>query len=167
MGRRASRRQQTDRKLRRAGLRYLVELVGFAIIALIGTALFLDLPVFHVRPIAVTWDELSEARYTISDGKETLHLSDITVKLDKRPIALRGFVTLLDQETAATHFILTSKQPACPQCLPPEAQKVEVFCESPIQYSPNLIIVSGRLSAAPSQRQPISYVLLDATMVEQ
>ena len=167
MRRTASRREQIDRKLRHAGLRYLVEVVGFSVLAFIGTALFLNLPVFHVRPIALTWDELADATYTNSDGTEALHLHDITVKLDKRPIALRGFVALLGDEFATKHFFLTAKQPACPRCVPPDSKKVEVLASSPIRYSRDLIVVSGRLSAIPNAAQEVSYSLLDATLVEQ
>ena len=160
-------RERADRALTSAGWRYLIEVLSFSVLALAGAALFLDLPLFHVRPIALTWDELAKARYVRDDASEALQLQDTTVKLNKRPVALRGFVTLLEEGNSTTHFVLGSKQPDCPRCFAPGSQQVEVFSSTPIPYSPELLIVSGRLSPVPGTTAHLAYQLLDAKLVQR
>jgi hypothetical protein len=160
-------RERVEQKLRRAGLRYLIEVLGLGVFALLGAALFLGSPLLHTRPIALTWDELAHAKYAQDNGTEVLQLHRTTVKLNKRPVALRGFVTLLGEGDSSNHFVLSSKPPSCPRCLPPGSQQVEVFSSTPIRYSAEPTSVSGRLSSASGSSAKPSYQLLDASLVQQ
>ncbi len=160
-------KDQAQRRARRAGSRYLLELTAVSLFAFIGTALFTGLPLFRVQPIAVTWEELADARYLRVENDEVLKLYDTTVKLNKRPVALRGFVTLLDDNEFAVHFVLSATRPGCPRCYTLDSQHVEVFSSKPIRYSSSLIVLSGRLAQKDSTDRRAAYQLLNAQLIEQ
>ncbi len=96
-------------------------------------------------PGVVSWHILARVNYTRVNDKTVLQFDDGINALDGKVVKLRGFVTPLDSTRDQRHFILSSKPPTCPYCLPagPE-EMVEIFGKSPVRYSFDPITVSGK-----------------------
>ena len=87
-------------------------------------------------PGVVSWYTLAKVTYVRFNDKTVLQFDDGINALGGKATKLRGFVTPLASAVDQRHFILSSKPPTCPYCLPagPE-EMVEIFCKQPVKYS--------------------------------
>ena len=119
-------------------------------------------------PGVVSWHALDKVNYIRINDKTTLQFDDGISALDGKMVKLRGYVTALDPTRDQRHFILSSKPPTCPYCLPagPE-EMVEVFGERPVRYSFDPITVFGRFRIRHDGDSGFFYRMVDAKPVSQ
>jgi hypothetical protein len=119
-------------------------------------------------PGAVSWSTLARVTYVRFNDKTNLQFDDGINALGGKWTKLRGFVTPLASALDQRHFILSSKPPACPYCLPagPE-EMVEIFCRRPVNYSLDPITVSGRFEILHDEASGFYYRMTDAEPVSQ
>jgi uncharacterized protein len=114
----------------------------------------------------VSWHTLVKVSYTRLNDKLALHFDNGINALDGKTVKLRGFVTPLASARDQRHFILSSKPPTCPYCLPAGPDEmVEVFCKHPIKYSFDPITVSGQFKLLHDDDSGLYYRMLDAEPV--
>ena len=96
----------------------------------------------------VPWDVLQKAQTVQkADRKFGPQFTPEIRALDQRDVKLFGFMMPLDQSRKQKRFLLAAYPPHCAFCLPsgPESL-VEVIAESPIDFTFEPIVVSGRLA---------------------
>ena len=66
--------------------------------------------------------------------------------MDRKPVALSGFMLPLDAEVRSKHFLLSKYTPVCFFCPPGEPNEVvEVFSRAGLPITDRMVQVSGRL----------------------
>ena len=87
--------------------------------------------------------------------------------LDRKDTRVQGFMIPLDVGDKQKRFLLTAVPTHCSFCLPagPDAL-VEVVAKSPVRYTFEPIVVSGRFTVLKDDSAGLLYRLSDATQVE-
>jgi hypothetical protein len=97
---------------------------------------------------AIPWELLQQAKTVQKADKRfgPVFTSEIR-SLDRKDVKLYGFMMPLDQTAKQKRFLLASFPPHCPFCMPggPESM-VEVLADSPIEFTYEPILVSGRMA---------------------
>lgn len=158
--------------LTKAALPYLAGLTCAATLALWAAWQFEikqpDHSALLAAPGVVSWHILAKVNYTRLNDTTALQFDDGVSALDGKIVKLRGYITVLDSTRDQRHFILSSKPPTCPYCLPagPE-EMVEVFGERPVRYSFDPITVFGRFWIRHVGDSGFFYRMVDAKPVSQ
>jgi hypothetical protein len=119
-------------------------------------------------PSVVSWVALTNVAYTRHEGKTALRFDDGIQALDGKALKLRGFITPLSSTGDQRHFILSSKVPTCPYCLPARPDEmVEIFCRQPVKYSLDPITVFGRFTILHDDASGFYYRMMDAEPVSR
>jgi hypothetical protein len=151
----------------KAALPYLAGLTCAAALALWAAWQFEmkqpDHSALLAAPGAVSWYALAKVNYTRVNDRIAIQFDDGISALDGKIVKLRGYVTPLDSTRDQRHFILSSKPPTCPYCLPagPE-EMVEVFGGRPVRYSFEPITVFGRFGIRHAEDGGFFYRMVDA-----
>jgi hypothetical protein len=117
-------------------------------------------------PGLVSWRSLVKVDYTHAKDRIALRFDDRIKALDGKEVNLRGFITPLASTGDQQHFILSSKPPTCPYCLPAGPDEmVEVFSRTPVRYSFDPITVSGRFELLSDDASGLYYRMTDAQPV--
>jgi uncharacterized protein len=116
----------------------------------------------------VSWKTLAEVEAVQQKDKFVPRFSKSVVALDKQQVRLQGFMMPLDMGDRQKRFILTAMPPSCSFCMPggPD-QLVEVQARTPIKYSFEPMVISGRLSVLRDDPMGLFYRLTDAVVVSQ
>jgi hypothetical protein len=114
-------------------------------------------------PGLVSWQRLVKVDYIHVKDRIALRFDDGIKSLDGKEVNLRGFITPLASAPDQQHFILSSKPPTCPYCLPAGPDEmVEVFCRKPVKYSFDPITLSGRFELLHDDASGLYYRIVDA-----
>lgn len=119
----------------------------------------------HVQNNDPSWGVLNGAQVAIDEhrGTMTASFTDMIRHMDQHDLTIGGFLLPLDSRQQFTHFVLTRRNSSCPFCppnLPTEA--IEVFATTPLEYSPDEFLVSGRLQIATESTEGLFYRLNNA-----
>ncbi len=117
-------------------------------------------------PGVVSWYILAKVNYVRFNDKTVLQFDDGIRALSEKAMKLRGFVIPLASARDQRHFILSSKPPTCPYCLPAGPDEmVEIFCKQPVKYSSDPITVFGRFEILHDDASGFYYRMVDAEPV--
>jgi len=115
------------------------------------------------RAGVVSWRTLAQVVPVQQGGKMVLEFSKDVLALDKRDVKVQGFIIPLDMGDKQKRFLLSAVPPHCSFCLPagPDAV-VEVIAKTPVKYSFEPIVVSGRFVVLKDDAGGLLYRLTDA-----
>jgi uncharacterized protein len=116
----------------------------------------------------VSWKTLAEVEAVRQKDRFVPKFSSTIMGLDKKQVRLQGFMMPLDVGDRQKRFILAAMPPSCAFCLPggPD-QLVEVEARTPIRYTFDPVVLSGRLSVLRDDPMGLFYRLTDAVVVSQ
>jgi hypothetical protein len=94
--------------------------------------------------------------------------SDGVLKLNATEVKLQGFMMPLEMGDKQKHFVLTAMPMTCAFCLPggPESL-VEVRTKTPVKYTFDPILLSGKLAVLKDDANGLYYRLIDAVQVSK
>ena len=115
----------------------------------------------------VSWRTLAQVSPVKQGNKMVPEFSKDILALDKKDTRVQGFMIPLDVGDKQKRFLLTAVPSHCSFCLPagPDAL-VEVVAKTPVRYTFEPIILSGRFTVLKDDSAGLLYRLSDATQVE-
>ena len=114
------------------------------------------------------WGLLAHATVSVDRAKGLLSadFGPEVKALAGKPFKISGFMTPLEADTQTRHFIVTRRSTSCPFCAPNEpTEAVEVRLSSPMAFTSEEVMVSGRLTLTQTSDEGLFYVLTDASRV--
>lgn len=114
----------------------------------------------------VSWKTLAEVKTIKQKDRFMPEFSKGVVTLDKKEIRLQGFMMPLDMGEKQKRFLLVALPPTCSFCLPggPD-QMVEIQAKTPVKYSFEPIVVSGRFAVLRNDEMGLYYRMTDAVPI--
>lgn len=114
----------------------------------------------------VSWRTLGQVMPVRLKDRFVPQFSNEVLALDNREVRIQGFMLPLSVGDQQKAFLLTAMAPACPFCLPggPDSM-VEVQARTPVRYTIEPIMLSGRLRVLRDDPAGLYYRLLDARLV--
>ena len=87
--------------------------------------------------------------------------------LDKKEVKVQGFMMPLEMGDKQSHFILSAMPQSCAFCLPggPE-QLVEIKSKTPVTYTFEAVVLTGRLAVMKDDPTGVFYRLTDAVLAK-
>jgi hypothetical protein len=115
------------------------------------------------RAGVVSWRTLAQVTPVKQGDRMVPEFSKDILTLDKRDVKVQGFIIPLDMGDRQTRFLLSAVPPHCSFCMPagPDAI-VEVVARTPVKYSLDPIVVSGRFAVVKDDATGVLYRLTDA-----
>ena len=115
------------------------------------------------RAGVVSWRTLALVVPVQQGGRMVPEFSKDILSLDKQDVKVQGFIIPLDMGDKQKRFLLSAIPPHCAFCMPagPEAI-VEVIARTPVKYSFEPIVVSGRFAIVKDDIAGVLYRLTDA-----
>jgi hypothetical protein len=119
------------------------------------------------RAGVVSWKTLSHVEPVKKDGKMVPAFSREILGLDRTDVKVQGFMIPLDIGDKQKRFLLSAVPPHCQFCLPAGPDEiVEIEAKSPVGYTFDPIVVSGRFSVVKDDATGILYRMTGASRVE-
>jgi hypothetical protein len=111
----------------------------------------------------VSWQTLGQVQSVKVKDRVVPKFSDTVLKLNDSEVKLQGFMLPLEMGDKQKHFVLSAMSPTCAFCLPggPE-MLVEVRAKTPVKYTVEPIILSGKLAVLQEDPNGLYYRLTDA-----
>ena len=111
----------------------------------------------------LSWNTLAQVKQTKVKNRILTEFSKEITALNNREVKLQGFMMPLEPGDKQKHFLLSLTPPSCSYCMPagPEGV-VEVKSKTPIKYTFDPIIVSGKMSVLKDDPMGMYYRLTDA-----
>ncbi len=115
------------------------------------------------RAGVVSWRTLAQVTPVKQGDRMVPEFSKDILALDKRDVKVQGFIIPLDMGDRQKRFLLAAVPPHCSFCMPagPDAI-VEVVARTPVKYSLDPIVVSGRFAVVKDDATGVLYRLTDA-----
>ena len=115
------------------------------------------------RSGVVSWRTLAQVMPVKQGDHMVPEFSKDILALDKQDVKVQGFIIPLDMGDRQKRFLLSAVPPHCPFCMPagPDAI-VEVIAKTPVKYSLEPIVVSGRFALVKDDAAGVLYRLTDA-----
>jgi hypothetical protein len=115
------------------------------------------------RKDVVSWKLLAQVELVKMKDRYVPQFSANVAALDKKDVKVQGFMLPLEMGDKQTHFILSAMPSTCSFCLPggPE-QLVEVKTKTPVKYTFDPVVLSGRLAVLTDDPTGVFYRLTDA-----
>ena len=115
----------------------------------------------------VSWRTLAQVSPVKQGNKMVPEFSKDILALDRKDTKVQGFMIPLDVGDKQKRFLLTAVPTHCSFCLPagPDAL-VEVVAKTPVRYTFEPIVVSGRFAVLKDDSAGLLYRLSDATQVD-
>ncbi len=119
------------------------------------------------RDGVVSWRTLAQVQAVKQGTKIVPEFSKDILALDRKDQKVQGFMVPLDMGDKQRRFLITAVPMHCSFCLPagPDAI-VEVVAKTPIRYTIEPLVVSGRFEVVRNDANGILYRLTDALQVE-
>jgi uncharacterized protein len=115
----------------------------------------------------VSWRTLAQVSPVKQGNKMVPEFSKEILALDKKDTKVQGFMIPLDVGDKQKRFLLTAVPSHCSFCLPAGPDSlVEVVAKTPVRYTFEPIVVSGRFTVLKDDSAGLLYRLSDATQVE-
>jgi uncharacterized protein len=111
----------------------------------------------------VSWNTLAKVKQVKSRDRILPEFSKEVAALNNQEVKIQGFMMPLEPGERQKHFLLSITPQSCSFCLPagPEGI-VEVRSKTPIKYTFEPVIVSGRMSVMKDDPMGLYYRLTDA-----
>ena len=115
------------------------------------------------RQDVVSWQLLAQVELVKLKDKYVPQFASGVAALDKKEVKVQGFMMPLEMGDKQTHFILSAMPQSCAFCVPggPE-QLVEVRTRTPVKYTFDPVVLSGRLAILKDDPTGVFYRLTDA-----
>jgi uncharacterized protein len=115
------------------------------------------------RKDVVSWKTLAEVELVKQKDRYVPKFSSSVAALDKKDVKMQGFMLPLEMGEKQSHFVLAAMPVTCAFCLPggPESM-VEVKMKTPVKYSFDALVVTGKLTVLKEDPSGIFYRLTDA-----
>jgi len=119
------------------------------------------------REGVVSWQTLAKVQPVKQGGKMVYEYSPDILALDRKEVKVQGFMIPLDIGDKQRHFLISAVPPHCSFCLPAGADAiVEVKATTPVTYTFDPIVVSGRFSVQKDDGSGVLFKMTDAVRVE-
>jgi hypothetical protein len=114
----------------------------------------------------VSWKTLGQVQMVKVKDRVAPQFSDGVLKLNATEVKLQGFMMPLEMGDKQKHFVLTAMPQTCSFCLPggPESL-VEVRARTPVKYTFEPVVLSGKLAVLKDDANGLFYRLTDAVQV--
>ena len=114
----------------------------------------------------VSWNTLAKVKQIKTKDRILPEFSKEITELNNKEIKVQGFMMPLEPGEKQKHFLISVTSQSCSFCLPagPEGV-VEVKTTTPVKYTFEPVIVSGKLSVLKDDPMGLYYRLTDATPV--
>jgi uncharacterized protein len=120
------------------------------------------------RAGVVSWKTLSQVEPVKKDGKMVPEFSREILGLDRTDVKVQGFMIPLDMGDKQKRFLLSAVPPHCQFCLPAGPDEiVEVEAKSPVNYTFDPIVLSGKFSVVKDDSTGILYRMTGAARVDE
>ena len=115
------------------------------------------------RKDVVSWKTLSQVELVKQKDRYVPQFAKDVSALDQKEVKVQGFMMPLEVGDKQSHFVLAAMPQTCAFCLPggPESM-VEVKSKTPVKYTFDAVVVSGRLTVLKDDPSGIFYRLTDA-----
>lgn len=115
------------------------------------------------RNDVVSWKLLAQVELVKMKDKFVPQFSSNVSALDKKEVKVQGFMMPLELGDKQSHFVLTAMPQTCAFCLPggPESM-VEVKSKTPVKYTFEPVVLTGKLAVLKDDPTGIFYRLTDA-----
>lgn len=116
----------------------------------------------------VSWKTLGQVELVKVKDRVAPQFSDGVLKLNATEVKLQGFMMPLEMGDKQKHFVLTAMPQTCSFCLPggPESL-VEVRTKTPVKYTFEPVVLSGKLAVLKDDANGLYYRLTDAVQVSK
>ncbi|HEV2431733.1 MAG TPA: DUF3299 domain-containing protein [Burkholderiales bacterium] len=115
------------------------------------------------RNDVVSWKTLSQVELVKQKDRYVPQFAPAVAALDKKEVKVQGFMMPLGVGDKQSHFVLTAMPQTCAFCLPggPESM-VEVKSKTPVKYSFEPVVLTGKLAILKDDPTGVFYRLTDA-----
>ena len=115
------------------------------------------------RKDVVSWKLLSQVELVKQKDRYVPQFAAGVAALDQKQVKVQGFMMPLEPGEKQAHFVLSAMPQDCAFCLPggPE-QLVEVKTRTPVKYSVEAVVVTGKLTILKDDPTGVFYRLVDA-----
>jgi uncharacterized protein len=115
------------------------------------------------RKDVLSWKVLSQVELVKQKDRYVPQFSSNVTALDKKEVKVQGFMMPLEMGDKQSHFVLAAMPTTCAFCLPggPESM-VEVKMKTPVKYSFDALVVTGKLAVLKDDPSGIFYRITDA-----
>jgi uncharacterized protein len=119
------------------------------------------------RQDVVSWRLLAQVELVRLKDRYAPQFSDGVAKLDQQQVRIQGFMMPLEMGEKQKHFILSAMPQTCSFCMPggPE-QLVEVKSATPVKYTFEPVVMTGRLAVLTDDPTGVFYRLTGARLVQ-
>jgi uncharacterized protein len=138
----------------------LVLLLAFGACAWAQDPNFKPLP---ERKDVVSWKTLEKVQLVKQKDRYVPQFDGVVAALDQKQVKVQGFMMPLQPGDKQSHFVLSAMPQTCSFCLPggPE-QMVEVKSKTPLKFSMDAVVVSGKFVVLKEDPTGVFYRLVDA-----
>ena len=115
------------------------------------------------RKDVVSWKLLAQVELVKLKDRYQPQFSAGVAALDAKEVKVQGFMMPLEMGDKQTHFILSAMPQSCAFCMPggPE-QLVEVRTKTPVKYTFDPVVLTGKLAVLKDDPTGVFYRLTDA-----
>jgi len=115
------------------------------------------------RKDVVSWKTLSQVELIKQKDRYVPQFAKDVAALDQKEVKVQGFMMPLQVGDKQSHFVLTAMPQSCAFCLPggPESM-VEVKSKTPVKYTFDAVVLTGKLTVLKDDPTGIFYRLTDA-----
>jgi len=115
------------------------------------------------RKDVVSWKLLAQVELVKMKDRYVPQFATGVSSLDQKQVKMQGFMMPLEMGDKQTHFVLASMPQTCAFCMPggPESM-VEVKTRTPVKYTFDAVVVSGKLTVLKDDPTGIFYRLTEA-----
>ena len=115
------------------------------------------------RKDVVSWKTLAQVELVKAKDRYVPQFAPSVTALDQKTVKMQGFMLPLQMGDKQSHFVLAAMPQTCSFCMPggPESM-VEVKTKTPVKYSFDAVILSGKLTVLKDDPTGIFYRLTDA-----
>lgn len=115
------------------------------------------------RKDVVSWKLLAQVELVKQKDRYVPQFAKDVAALDQKEVKVQGFIMPLQLGDKQSHFVLTAMPQTCAFCLPggPESM-VEVKSKTPVKYTFEPVVLTGKLSVLKDDPTGVFYRLTDA-----
>ena len=115
------------------------------------------------RKDVVSWKTFSQVELVKQKDRYVPQFAKEISALDQKEVKVQGFMMPLEVGDKQSHFVLSAMPQTCAFCLPggPESM-VEVKSKTPVKYTFDALVLSGKLTVLKDDPTGIFYRLTDA-----
>ena len=115
------------------------------------------------RKDVVSWKTLAQVELVKQKDRYVPQYAQSVASLDQKQVKMQGFMMPLQTGDKQSHFVLSAMPSTCSFCLPggPEAL-VEVKAKTPVKYTFEPVLLTGKLIVLKDDPAGIFYRLTDA-----